>query len=205
MGTVYVFRDGDSGLFKFGKSKDPQRRFEGGRTFNPRLKQFDSIEVADAYTSKCETYLHNSLRAKRYSGEFFAVTPEEARAAMRDASLYFAEFAPLNDKVEALAKEQSDGRMVAPSDNERDLYARYVDAREQEDKWAAKRELLENELKVVIGTAAGIEGLLTWESTEVRRLDQKALREAEPDVYERWAKPRLERRLRLLHDPMDDG
>ena len=50
MGTVYVFRDGDSGLFKFGKSKDPQRRFEGGRTFNPRLKQFDSIEVADAYT-----------------------------------------------------------------------------------------------------------------------------------------------------------
>jgi T5orf172 domain len=204
MATVYIFRDGDSGLFKFGKSKDLQKRFEGGKTFNPRLKQFDSIEVDDGYTSQCETYLHKSLRAKRYSGEFFAVTPEEAKAAMRDASAYFAEFAPLNDKVEALSKEKSDDRMLVPSEQERDLYTRYLEAREQQDKWAAKRELLENKLKIAIGTAAGLEGLRTWESSEVRRLDQKGLKDAEPDVYERWAKPRLERRIRLLHDPIDE-
>src|SRR5262249_33967413 len=158
----------------------------------------DSIEIDDAYTSKCETYLHRTLRTKRYSGEFFQVAPEEARAAMRDASAYFSEFAPLNDKVDELARQQSDGGMLTPSEKERDLYTRYIEAREQEDKWAAKRELLENKLKVAVGAAAGLEGLLKWESTEVRRLDQKALKEAEPDVYERWANPRLERRFRLL-------
>jgi len=203
MGNVYIFRDGDSHLFKFGKSKDPQKRFEGGRTFNPRLKQFDSIEIDDAYTSMCETYLHNSLRTKRRSGEFFEVSPEEARAAMRDASAYFAEFAPLNDKVDALAKEQSDDRMLAPSEPERDLYKQYIEAREQQDKWAARRELLENKLKVAIGTAAGLDGLLSWESVPVTRLDLAALKEAEPEVYERWATPRLERRIRLLHEPVD--
>lgn len=123
---------------------------------------------------------------------------------MRDAFAYFADFAPLNAKVEALSRVQSDGHMLVPSEREHDLYKRYVEAREQEDKWAAKRELLEAKLKVAIGTAAGLEGLLKWESTEVRRLDQKALREAEPNVYARWAKSRLERRIRLLHDPLDE-
>ena len=39
---------------------------------------------------------------------------------------------------------------------------------------------------------------------EVRRLDQKGLKEAEREVYDRWAKPRIERRIRLLNDPLDD-
>ena len=67
MGSVYAFRDGDSNLFKFGKSKDPEKRFQGGRTFNRRLKQFDVIDVDDTYTSKCEAYLHKNLRTKRRS------------------------------------------------------------------------------------------------------------------------------------------
>jgi len=204
MGSVYAFRDGDSNLFKFGKSKDPEKRFQGGRTFNRRLKQFDVIDVDDTYSSKCEAYLHKNLRTKRRSGEFFAVTPEEARTAMRDASVYFAEFAPLNDKAEALAMEQSDGRMLLPGNGECELFTQYVQAREEEDKWTARRELLENKLKVAIGTAAGFEGLIAWESLEVRRLDQKGLKEAEREVYDRWAKPRIERRIRLLNDPLDD-
>jgi len=160
--------------------------------------------VDDTYTSKCEAYLHKNLRTKRRSGEFFAVTPEEARTAMRDASVYFAEFAPLNDKAEALAMEQSDGRMLLPGNGECELFTQYVQAREEEDKWTARRELLENKLKVAIGTAAGFEGLIAWESLEVRRLDQKGLKEAEREVYDRWAKPRIERRIRLLNDPLDD-
>jgi len=204
MGSVYALLEVGSNLIKFGRAKTPKKRFEDGRTFNRRLKRFDVIEVDDAYTSKCEKYVHNNLRTKRYSGEFFAVTPDEARAAMRDASAYFAEFAPLNDKVEALKKEQSDDRMLPPRDEEHELFSKYVQAREEQDRWTARRELLENKLKAAIGTAAGLEGLLTWKSIEVTRLDQNGLKEFDYEVYKRWAKPSMERRLQLIHDAVDD-
>jgi len=85
MGSVYAFQDGSGKLIKFGRSNDPEQRVKDGRTFDPRLRQLEVIEVDDAYTSKCETYLHKSLRTKRYSRELYAVTPDEAGVAMRDA------------------------------------------------------------------------------------------------------------------------
>jgi len=84
------------------------------------------------------------------------------------------------------------------------LFSKYVQAREEQDRWTARRDLLENKLKAAIGTAAGLEGLLTWKSVEVTRLDQKGLKEFDYEVYKRWAKPSMERRIQLIHDSVDD-
>jgi len=201
MAYVYVLRSGDEDLFKIGRTdRDVETRIRQLATGNPsRLTKFDIIETE--HDSLCETYLHRILRSKRSlrSGarEFFALTTEELRAALSDAREFLDEFVANQQEADRLADEEPSGVLLKPSDTEWSLYTSLLAAREEEDICHYQRQLLENKLRIAIGASDGIEGIATWRTQTVERLDQVALKSAQPDIFKQYLKASRVRVLRV--------
>ncbi len=202
MAFVYILRSGDEDLFKIGRTRgDLHARIKHLSTGNPhRLALFDHIETQ--YETVCETYLHRRLRSKRSAEgdarEFFAVTPAELNDAVRDAREFLEEFVPKQREADRLAKEESDGHLMTPGQQEWDLYRRLLAVREGEYSLSLDRALLENQLKLVMGKADGLERIATWRTQEVRKFDETAFRLAEPKLFNAFVHASRVRRFRLL-------
>jgi hypothetical protein len=197
---VYILKSGDEDLFKIGRTRrDVEARIRQLSTGNPHpLTVFDVIETD--YDSDCETFLHGRLRAKRLAGdarEFFAISADELGEAISDAREFMEEFAPRQREAERLAKEESDGRVLQPGDAEWDTYRRLVEVRVAETALKLDRVRLETELKLAIGTAAGLERIATWRTQSTRTLDEARLKIAEPTLYESFLRESRSRVFRL--------
>jgi len=167
MAYVYFFRSGNENLFKIGKTArdDVEDRIRDLSTGNPHpLTVFDAIETEDE--DECEKYLHKILRSKRSresaAQEFFEVAPDVLKSVIQDAREFLSEFLATKRAAERLADEKSEDRMVAPGDEDRTIYRRLLEVREQQDRCEYERKHLENKLKLSIGTAAGLEGIASW-------------------------------------------
>jgi hypothetical protein len=201
MAYVYILRSGNENLFKIGRTDgDVEARIRQLATGNPyRLTKFDIIDTE--HDSLCETYLHRMLRSKRSlaSGarEFFVIAPEELTSVIREAREFLAEFIANQMEADRLAEEETDGVLLKPGDTEWSIYSRLLVAREEEDSYRYQRQLLENKLKIVIGRAEGVDGIATWRTQAIERLDQAALKATEPDIFRMYAKISRIRVLRL--------
>lgn len=201
MGFVYILRSGDENLFKIGKAVDVERRGKQLATGNPHpLIEFACIETD--YASECEKYLHHRLRTRRSrrSGarEFFEVEPEELEDLIRDAPRHVEEHVSIVREAKRLARQANDSRMLEPRASEREKHRRLLEVREAQDALAFERERLEAELKLVIGNAAGLDGLVTWKSHTKRELDVAAFKTEEPEVYQTFLREVRTRRFDLL-------
>src|SRR6266496_3598631 len=203
MGQVYVLRSGTEDLFKIGRTRqDVDSRIRGLATGNPhRLTVFDIIETE--HDTLCETHLHRLLRSKRVAGEFFAATPAELRAALRDARDFLAEFVARRLEVKSLAEEESDGRLLTPGSEEWSLYTEILETRADQDHSSFRRELLENKLKLIIGKTDGLDGVATWRSQTRYQLDEASLRLERPDIFRAYQKGTRIRVFRLSWGPRD--
>lgn len=201
MGYVYVLRSGDSNLFKIGKAINVDRREKALATGNPEpLILFEKIESEHA--SKSEAFLKERLRLRRShrsaAKEFYECDVDELVAAIEATREYERVVLTRAAEVQRLARQQSDGRVLEPGARERKMFASLVAARQAEDDAKRERERWELELKLVIGTSAGLEGLATWKTEWFRELDEKALKQAEPEIFERFLREKPRRTLRLL-------
>jgi hypothetical protein len=201
MAYVYFLRSGSTNLFKIGRT-DPgvDARIKQLATGNPhRLTRFDVIETQ--HESLCETYLHRTLRSRKYldagGREFYEITPEELRSVISDAREFLAEFIAKQEEAKRLAEEESDGVLLKPGDTEWSVYYELVAAREEEDRAKYLRQHFENELKIAIGRADGLDGIATWRTQLTERLDQAAFKTAEPDLFQRYARTVRVRPFRL--------
>lgn len=61
----------------------------------------------------------------------------------------------------------------------------------------AEKERLEDLLKFAIGERKGIRGVATWTNQNATRLDQKALKESEPEVFKKYSKTSSSRVFRF--------
>lgn len=78
------------------------------------------------------------------------------------------------------------------------LAAAYIDARKEADLAEERKQEIANKLKGMLGNAqlALTPGWkIAWSNVETRRLDQDALKKAEPQTWERFAKVSLSRRF----------
>ena len=87
---------------------------------------------------------------------------------------------------------------MKPGDAEWAIYSRLLEAREEQDVSRYRRELLENRLKIAIGRADGIDGIGTWRTQEVERLDQATLKSERPDIFKMYSKSSRMRVLRII-------
>ncbi len=201
MAFVYVLRSGDEPLFKIGRTRGGlEARIRQLATGNPhRLTLFDHIETD--YDTVCETYLHRRLRARRSAEsdarEFFSLTPAEVVDAVRDAREFLEDFVPRQQEAERLAREESDGVLLTPTDPEWEIYRRLIEIRAAEYSLNLDRTQAENQLKLVIGKSDGLERLATWKSHEVKRFDEAAFKLAEPKLFEAFVRASVQRKFRL--------
>ncbi len=201
MGFVYIFRSGPENLFKIGKTVDVKRRGKQLATGNPHpLTEFACIETD--YASECERYLHQRLRTRRSrrseAREFFEIDPSELEQLLRDAERHVRDHVPVVREADRLAKQESADKMLEPGASEREKYLRLLEVRESEDSLAIERERIEAELKLAIGSAAGLDGIATWKSHVKRELDVEALKRDHPALYKDYERQLRVRSFRLL-------
>ena len=170
-------------------------------TGNPEpLTEFAVIETEDAF--KCETYLHHRLRSKRSTRsdatEFFEVDPDELSGLVEDARHYVNEVLPTLAEAERLSEQACNDRVVPATEGVLETYRQLVRVREQHDTLGFHKDHLEAQLKVVIGTASGIERLADWKMVVQRRLDGELLKRERPGLYERYQREARFRRFNLL-------
>ena len=201
MGYVYIYRSGDSNVFKIGKATDLEKRLKTHATGNPEpLTRFDVIETEHA--SQCETYLHHRLRtrqSRRGDGtEWFEVDPEELAQVIADARDYADEVLPKIADAALLAAADCDDRMLPSSDEVLEIYRALLKVREDYDSLGFHKDRLEAELKLIIGTASGIERVASWKPVLGHRLDTDALKGEWPDLYAAFLRETRTRRFTLL-------
>jgi hypothetical protein len=114
-----------------------------------------------------------------------------------EARAHNDEFLPKKEAAERLAEQRNDERMLKPGEAERDLYRRLLEVREQRDTLNFECMQLEAELKLAIGTAAGMEGIATWKA-HIKRLDQEAFGLEYPELHDQFMKESLARTFRPL-------
>jgi hypothetical protein len=198
---VYILRSGEDDLFKIGRAADLEKRMKHLATGNPHpLTLYAEIETEHA--SDCEAYFHHRLQSKRSTRsdatEFFEVDPAHLDELIDEVRVHNDEFLPRRAAAEHLAEEQNDDRMLEPGEVERGLYRRLLEVREQRDTLNFECVRLETELKLAIGTAAGMEGIATWKAHSMKRFDQEAFGVEYPDLYEAFKRESLARSFRLL-------
>lgn len=202
MGNVYILRSGNENLFKIGRTQgSPADRAKQLATGNPHpLSVFDAIETE--FPNECEAYLHGRLRAKRSkrsdAREFFEIDPAELKEEISAAREFLQNDVPKFEQAKQLATEVSEERLIRPSAIELELYQRLLYVTADHKMLTLSKQRLETELKLVIGKAAGLEGLAMWKSSTMRRFDLAKFKISEPALYGSYVVPRHQRSFRLL-------
>jgi hypothetical protein len=201
MSYVYILsssekRSGERNRFKIGKAADKASRLKQLQAGNLDLLEVDSIETDDA--DACEKHLHKVLFPRRVGREFYELTDAELEDALRDARTYLEEDRPLKKKAAALGKQQSDDQLLQPGDRERQIYRALQRACVGKYLAETHYEHCENEMKLVIGASAGLEGLVSWKTETAMRFDEGAFKAAYPELHQAFLRPRRRRPFRLL-------
>jgi hypothetical protein len=202
MGYVYILRHGDEDLFKIGMTRGSvEARMKTLVTGNPHgLAEYDSIETDRP--AKVEAFLQGLLRTRRSrrsdATEFYAVTPDELDAAIKEARDFNEQDIPQEAEVEMLAAQRCTDAIVTPGDADWDTYTQLLATRAQHDAALHAKNRLEWKLKLRIGTASALEGIATWKTLTAHRFDQDAFAEAHPDLHATYQRETYSRRFDLL-------
>jgi Meiotically up-regulated gene 113 len=213
-------RHGCENVFKFGKTTNFEQRPKGLQTGNPeQLTYFDFIKTDDYRQG--ETFIHRLLDSRRVNGEFFSVTPDEAREAMQACRDFLEHELPRRKKAEELSTVESGPEMRPHSEDAWAMSRELLRLCQQKDRIQIEITRLETAIQLAIGTARGIEGVATWETEDSRRtFNPEALKAANPELYDLYLtafdRARFEmehraeyqsyleakrvRRFRLMHD-----
>lgn len=193
MSFVYFARRGTEHVFRIGYADNLPDKMKEQSTPDRRV-----IETDEPAT--CEAFLHNYYGSRRIDGtkELFRFAPEEIGDAVKVANGFVSRFLPAKKTVEQLCEQPSDGKVVSATDRAREIYRRLRELREEEYRIARRRELLEYELKAIVGTADGLQGLALWKSHPQSRFDLTQFKSDHHDLYQGYVRQKLVRRFQLL-------
>jgi len=198
MGYVYSFRHGHEDEFKFGRTSNLERRRKSLQTGCPKpLTVFDFIETEDA--KEGEKFVLDRLAHRRLTGEFCAVTAEEATEAMTACRVYLERELPRlreqAQQITELSAIESGEEMLPSSQEVLGMYRQLLRLRAEKrlrtielGRIEAEEGRLEATIKLAIGSAKGIEGVATWETGNSRRaFNANVLKTTNPELYEMYS------------------
>jgi putative phage-type endonuclease len=96
-----------------------------------------------------------------------------------------------SELLNRLYPQAEPGKQIELPSEAAELIAQYEEAREQEAYWAERKTEAENKLKALLGEAEmGWVGgrRVYWQTRVSTRLDTKALKAEQPEIYERYAR-----------------
>ena len=195
-GTVYLLRHGDTRTYKIGRTRSSadSRKRTGLATGNPEILTVVQSWTCDVRHGDFETLLHNTFNAARIYGrestEFFDFGDRDEAAVVADIGELHRRFV-VASRVVACAQDlvQADDDVVPVDD---DLKALIGEHRRLQAEIKLRQfwcSVVDAKLKARIGTHAGIQGesathpVTTWRTQLTTRLDQKAFKDAHPDLH----------------------
>jgi hypothetical protein len=196
---VYVGKGRADQYFKIGRTSDAQHlRLKQHRTANPSFEYHITIETQ--FGCDVEKKLHNYFCSKRVreTKEWFDLTRDDLEKIRLLAGTYENDLIPLSQQVEGLSRTASSGDCIEAHESVMEDYRRLRDLREQRARIEQEEELIENRLKVQIGSYDGIRGLISWKSLEQLRFDSKLFRATHPDLYDQFRVLGIRRYFKLL-------
>jgi Meiotically up-regulated gene 113 len=197
MGYAYAFRRGHEDEFKFGQTINLEQRRKTLQTGCPKpLALFDYVETDDYRDG--EKFILRRLAHKRLTGEFFAVTAEEACEAMEACRAYLknelSRWREEDHEVDELNTIESGPEILPSSEDVLEKYRQLLRLRAEKnlrkieiDRLEVEELRLETAIKLAIGRAKGIEGVATWETGDSRRaFKSETLKAVNPELYKMY-------------------
>lgn len=202
MGYIYGFRHGDKDLFKIGQTTmTPEKRRTSLQTScSDKLVLFDAIET-DEYKD-LEAHIKKvwaERRSKEGGKEIYHLTETEAAQLFERCRIWVAEELPKLRRLEQLESIEPEPTVRPRDDAAEQLRNLWLKLRDEEQRHkrayeqaVAEREMVENELKLAIGSHAGIDGVATWETAvKSRRISAELIQAREPELYDQCTEPKL--------------
>jgi len=202
MGYVYGFRHGTEDLFKIGQTTaTPDKRRSTLQTnCAVPLVLFDAIETGEY--KALEKYIKDTWAEQRSTEggtEVYHLTEDEAAQLFARCRTWLAEDLPKLRQIEQLEGIEPDPTLL-PRDQAAELLRnQWIKLHDEEQRLkqqyeqaAAERARVETELKFAIGTHAGIDGVVTWETAvKSRRINPDLVQAREPELFDQCAEQKL--------------
>ena len=195
-GTLYVNRDRDFRTQLWGpyvkigivrQDRTAEARNKEHQTGNPRevvtVEQLESPMV-----EHLETQLHHRFATRWVSGEWFEMEQTfvrdtllpEARQIIDEQHAFFADF----ESKAALKSTESTGQVRTPTSEETEVYGHIVAAKEALNVAKAVKELADLKLRELLGTAAGVDGIIHLQQKSSKPVfDRRELEKSRPDLH----------------------
>lgn len=207
MGVVYICREGNEDRFTVGAAKNfTQRRNGGYSRYNPRLRAYRLIKIADHFA--LEKFLHNELAEKRIreirSESWYAVSTKEMDLAIQRAETLGREHIARKEKVAEVKSIESDGTWLEPTDRLREIYKEISALEMQLNPLLRRRQILVLEAQACIGSADGVDGLFEWQSHEQYKFQIPIFKKQYPELYDSFRKLTYVRKFKLRGNTDDD-
>ena len=189
MATVYVYRLGDTGIYKIGKTRDLAKRQGAYETISTEtLILYAQIETTNE--ARIETFMKHRLQSRRWLGgrgrELYEVDQDELDQVITAAHEWNSNVLPAISEAEKLSKHTCDGRVLTPGNLERELHRELMRLRQVELTAAQERQRIETELKILMQTASRLEGIATWKNKRTTTLDSARLRRERRELYDAY-------------------
>jgi phage gp46-like protein len=189
MAFAYVYRLGETGIYKVGKADTPRDRQRAYETISTEpVILYAQIETTDK--SALEKFIKHRLQAHRWldgvGSELYKLDQATLDAVLDQARRWNSETLPKLVEAERLTRQQCDGQVMQPSELVRDLHRELLQWRQTELTAQQEMERIEAELKLMMQTASEIEGVAVWKNETRKTLDQERLKQERRDIFDAY-------------------
>ena len=197
MGCVFFARRGDENIYWLGRSASSDSRMMSSVLKDPAFELHRTIETDSP--SDCEKFLEGYFASHKVgcNPTLFRFTDEEIQQALRVAESFVNKFLPVRKSAQSLCGRVTEKNYATPAKRQMEIYKKLKAIREEEFRLQLRREFLENELKVAIGSAAGLQGIASWISQVQKRFDGLLFKSENPSLYSSYQKEKTVRVFRL--------
>jgi Meiotically up-regulated gene 113 len=186
-GIAYVYKLGDTGIYKVGKTTDLEKRQGTYETISTEpLDLYAQIETINQ--SEVEKFMKERLQSRRWLGgrgrELYEVDRAELDEVIDAARRFSLETLPKLIEAERLTKQESDGRVLTPGDVEKELHRELLRLRQVELMAQQEQRRIAAELKLLMQTASRIDGIVKWKNKTTTTLDTARLKRERRDIHD---------------------
>lgn len=188
-GIAYVYRLGETGIYKVGKTTDLARRRKTFEAISTQpLVLHAAIETTDH--TAVERFIKAQLQPYRWldgaGKDLYEAERDVVDAAIGAAQRFSAETLPRLAEVRELEKVQADGRVLTPGEVERELYRELLRWKQREALAQHEMQRIKAELMLVMRSASRLDGIATWSNRTATTLDQARLKRERRDVFDAY-------------------
>jgi hypothetical protein len=189
--VAYVYRLGESGIWKVGKTTDLERREKAfGTISTEQLVLYAAIDTTDH--TEVENFIKARLQSYRWlegaGKDLYRAERGVVDAVVEAARRFSAETLPQLNEAEKLSQVRSDRRVLTPSEIHRQLHHELLEARQAELRARQEMRRIRAELMLVMGTASHLDGIATFESQTRASFDGKRFQLENPTLAQPYMK-----------------